>query len=86
MIELLGVHVVQVAVALEDVDAGDDIEVLHLGECLELGDGLSERILVEVARRDDVGFRVLSQDRRNEVLREKGGALVETSRQWQLTI
>jgi len=72
VVELLGVHVVQVAVALEDVNAGDDIEVFHPGPGLEVGDGLDEGVLVEVARNDDMGLGVLGQDRRNEVLVGKG--------------
>lgn len=76
VVELLGIHVVQVAVSLEHVDASDGIEVFHLGSRFKVGDGLDERILVEVARRDDVGLGVLSQDCRNEIL-------IEKVRQWE---
>lgn len=74
MVELLSVHVVQIAVALEGVNAGDDIEVFHLRPRLEVGDGFDKGVLIEVARRDDVGLGVFGQDCRNEVLggKERG--------------
>lgn len=68
VIELLRVHVEQVRVALQLIDASDGIHVLQPRNLDVLLQRLDEGELIEVAGGDDVGVLVLAQDFLSEVL------------------
>lgn len=68
VVELLCVHVEQVCVALQLIDASNGIHVLQARELDVLLQRLDEGELVEVAGGDDVGVLVLAENVLSEVL------------------
>lgn len=68
VVELLGVHVVDVRVALVDGDADDLVEVEQARLGGEGSQGLDEGELVEVTAGDDAGVGVLGEDLGDEGL------------------
>jgi hypothetical protein len=62
VVELLSVHIEQVCVALQFVDAGNGIHVFEPGDLHVLLEWLDEGEFVEVAGGDDVGVFVFAED------------------------
>ena len=62
MVELLGVHIEQVRVALQLVDLDYLVKILESGDLGVLFNGLHEGEFVEIACGDDAGVFVLCQD------------------------
>jgi hypothetical protein len=62
VVELLGVHVEQVGVALQLVDIDYLVEILESGDLGVFSKGLYEGEFVKVACCDDTGVLVLGED------------------------